>query len=256
MKKFIISLAVIFLCCIAGTLLYIGSSEKQHLKQYRILACISSFNRPVFISGQILRMLRQSYPVDISVSVKGVPEDFVDEALAKEWAPEIKSGRIKLRIDQNRDQFSNLLDTVRDIDLEQYDYFCKIDDDDWYGPDYFLNVNEWLNKEEYIILSYTTNNLIIRPGTKSVRLTRNRFDLYGPSMCFARDLVKLALMIEKDPSFAGKYMPEYSFEQYRVRMEDGYLARLARKMGKTQNRQTSEWDLAFGWQYPSVMRRR
>ena len=253
-NKIIISLVVMVLCCLTGTLLYVGLSEKQHLKQYRILACISSFNRPVFISGQVLRMLRQSYPVDISVSIKGVPDNFIEEALTKEWAPEIESGRVKLRADQNRDQFSNLLDTVRD--LEKYDYFCKIDDDDWYGPDYFLHVNEWLNKEEYIILSYTKNNMIIHPGEQSVRLTKNRFDLYGPSMCFSRDLIKLALMIEKDPEFARKYMPEYSFEQYRSRMEDAYLDRLARKMGKTQDRQPPVWDLAFDWQYHSVLRKK
>ena len=246
MKKYLV--AAVLMGLVSGTC-------QAEDTQYRFLACMSSFNRPVFVSGQVLRLLRQSYPVDISVSVKGVPEEFVRAALMKEWEPEIQSGRLRIRIDENRDQYSNLLDTVRNVDLEQYDYFCKIDDDDWYGPDYFAHINEWLNyAEQPPTISYTMDNMVIRPGDKGVSVTQNVDELYGPSMCFSRDLIKLALELENDPQRADEIVPDIPLSIYRHSNEDTFLERLAGTVGTRQERHPSVWDLAFGWQYKSVMR--
>lgn len=236
--------------------LFVSLSQKNPLfyPKYRILACISSFKRPIFVSGQVLRLFNQTYPVDVSLSIKGVPADFVQNVLSSEWKPWIDSGRLILRIDTNKDQFSNFLDTVRDIDLSQYDYFCKIDDDDWYGPDYFKHVNEWLNKEKNIALSATTRSMTIRNNTHEVAVSFNRSDLRGPTMCFSRKVIQAALEIEKNPKVATKYLPQNPIQHYRQIREDNYLHRLAEVIGKTQMRNTPFSDISYGQQYPSVIR--
>ena len=220
----------------------------------RILACLSSFNRPVFLSGQVLRILNQTYPVDISISLKGVPEAYAKKTLLKEWAQYIENGRIMVRFDKNKDQYSNLLDTVRNVDLNKYDYFCKIDDDDWYGPKYFENVNMWLNKNDNLTLSYTRNTYIIHAGKDGVKISANVSNLFGPSMCFSRKLIQLALELEKNPQLAEKYIPNAPFSKYKEQREDGFLHKLAIQLGDVQERKTPAEDLSFGWQYTSVMR--
>lgn len=236
--------------------LFVSLSQKNPLfyPKYRILACISSFKRPIFVSGQVLRLFNQTYPVDVSLSIKGVPADFVQNVLSSEWKPWIDSGRLILRIDTNKDQFSNFLDTVRDIDLSQYDYFCKIDDDDWYGPDYFKHVNEWLHKDKNIVLSLTTRYLSIRNNTHGVAVSFNKSNLFGPTMCFSREVIKAALEIEKNPNIATRYLPGHPLQSYRKTREDNYLHRLAQVIGFVQKRKTPFFDLSYGQQYPSVLR--
>ncbi len=221
---------------------------------YRILACVSSFKRPIFISGQVFRLMHQTYPVDVSLSVKGVPDHFVKTALMQEWKPFIREGRLSVRIDENRDQFSNFLDTVRHVDLNQYDYFCKVDDDDWYGPNYFKHVNDWLNKEPGIAISSTTHTLVIKEGDKFVQVDRNRSNLSGPSMCFSRSVIQTFLDIEKDPTLIQQFLPGIALNSYRGKREDNLFHKLGRAIGPAQERATPQTDLVYGWQYPSVIR--
>lgn len=57
----------------------------------RILVCISSFKRPLLLSGQILRFQNQTYSdFDISVSVKGAPKKMVRSTFMQEWQALIK----------------------------------------------------------------------------------------------------------------------------------------------------------------------
>ena len=231
-------------------------AKENAKKNYRILACLASYNRPIFVSSQVLRFLKQSYPVDISVSLKGLPQEFVDNALRKEWAEGLASGRIIMRVSPNRDQYSNVLDTVRDVDLDKWDYFCRVDDDDWYGPDYFKNVNEWLNKEDDIVMTYTVQNMIIMEENSHISIRRNHVDWFGPSMCYSRELIKKALWLEAHPEEAETYVEGHPLSKYRQKREDDFLHKLSLKMGKVQERMTSVWDLAWGWQYTSITRRK
>ena len=126
LSKIILSIIGIALICEGIWAFYIGLRIAEVVpfrKHYRILACVSSFKRPIFVSGQVLRLMNQSYPVDVSLSVKGVPENFVKTTLMQEWKPFMQDGRLFVRNDKNRDQYSNFLDTVRNVDLNQYDYF-------------------------------------------------------------------------------------------------------------------------------------
>lgn len=53
-------------------------------KKHKILVMISSYKRPLLLSGQIIRFQNQTYQnFDISVSIKGAPENWVKKCLCK-----------------------------------------------------------------------------------------------------------------------------------------------------------------------------
>lgn len=227
-------------------------------KENRILVCITSWKRPIFLSGQLLRFKNQTYKnFHISVSVKGVPKKWANVTFMKEWQPLIDSGLVSLRFDKNGPQLKNFLDTVRNIDLKKYDYFCKIDDDDWYTPDYLENVNDFLNQEKDIMISHSTNTVILESGEKKddVHMYKNRNLLSGPTMCLSRNLIEMLLKLEKDPGALEPMLSRYSISSMKYAHEDKMFDRVAQKMGKIQYRNTGEPKVIYGWQYPSVIRK-
>ena len=227
--------------------------KKMHEK--KILVMISSWKRPLLLSGQIIRFNNQTYDnFDVSVSVKGADEWWVRNTFMQEWQEMINSGKLRVRFDSNKDQLANLLDTVRDINLDDYDYFCKVDDDDWYAPTYLEEVNEWLNKEDNIMLSHTRKASTLANGDDQVKMGFNNSVLSGPTMCFSRTIIEAALKIEKDPAALE---PLYSKEKvlaHKGIREDAMLHQVAEVFGKNQYRLTSPFNVLYGQQYPSVMR--
>ena len=80
----------------------------EHKNDKRILVMISSYKRPLLLSGQIIRFANQTYQnFDISVSIKGAPEDYVKRTFMKEWEPLIKKHKLSVRFDENKNQLSN-----------------------------------------------------------------------------------------------------------------------------------------------------
>lgn len=227
--------------------------HKMHEK--RILVMISSWKRPLLLSGQIIRFEKQTYRnFDVSVSVKGAKEEWVRPTFMQEWEDMMNAGKLRVRFDENKDQLANLLDTVRDVNLNDYDYFCKVDDDDWYAPTYLEEVNEWLNKEDNIVLSHSRKATILRNGDDYVYMGFNTSVLSGPTMCFSRELIEAALKIEKNPDALGELYPAHMVERLKGIREDRMLHELAVAMGKNQHRMTSPYNIIYGQQYPSVIR--
>ena len=255
MKK--IKCFISFILCI---LLIIGSIYgfqyyQNHKNDKRILVMISSYKRPLLLSGQLIRFANQTYDhFDISVSVKGAPEKYVRQTFMQEWEPLLKSGKLKVRFDENKNQLANLLDTVRDINLDNYDYFCKVDDDDWYAPIYLEEVNEWLKKDDNISISSTRNAVLLRDGYTSVRMKINHTVLSGPTMCFSKKLIKLALELETNPSAVEPHYTKNDILFLKERREDALLHKLAPLVGVVQERKTSPYHIIYGQQYPSVTR--
>ena len=254
MKKNIIKLLLCIICfgvAIASNH-YAGPSILE--KKHRFLLCMSSFKRPIFVSGQIFRFMNQTYQnFDISLSLKGVDESWSRLTFEKEWKQLRKDGRLILRYDPNRRQLSNLLDTVRDVDLSKYDYFCKIDDDDWYAPEYLESINTELNKTGAADITYTTSTYILTEDVNKTNMQLNNTDLSGPTMCYSRKIIELALEIEKYPEQIQKWMPNESISLSFIK-EDRFLHLLARYKGRERSRQLMEPLVIYGWQYRSVMR--
>ena len=254
MKKYI-KYFVVFILIFSAFITTVIPPIDLHRKNYRFLLCMSSFKRPIFASGQIFRLMNQTYPhFDISVSMKGVDESWSQITFEKEWKQFKEANRLFVRYDENRGQLHNLLDTVRDIDLNRYDYFCKIDDDDWYAPTYLETVNNELNKQENIAISHSTNTYTLTEDVMSTYFNVNGSNLSGPTMCFSREIIKIALEIEKNPDLLHTYLPEEAYSYLFIAREDRLLHHLARNIGQEQYRQADEPQVIYGWQYRSVTR--
>ncbi len=257
MKRFLtfFLVGVIGLCFLVFTK---REPEEPLLQQHRFLVMISSFKRPMLATGQVLRFFDGSYQnFDISLSMKGLGENFPKTLWEKTLTPFLQSGRLKLRYDANKAQYANLLDTVRDVDLTQYDYFCKVDDDDWYTPGYLQSVNRFINESALEPALTSGHNAVILEWGKTtkdpVSMWRYTGELTGPTFCFSREVIEIALAIEKDPSLAKNYTKD-RFEEFQEVREDAFLAHLAAEIGLDLKRDRGAPQIIYGWQFPSVMR--
>ena len=230
--------------------------SEDNLKKNRFLLMMSSWKRPMLLSGQILRFMNQTYDnYTISVSIKGAPEDWIRSTFMKEWQPFIDKGSLLVRFDENKEQLSNLLDTIRNIPLEDYDYFCKIDDDDWYAPNYLEEVNNYLNKEPGIDISSTRNMVILDNGDDQVKMYYSPLDWSGQTICISRSMAKALLEIEENPAAYEPLYPASEVMNLRARKEDALIHHFIRAIGgKPQERYTPKTDLIYGRQYPSITR--
>ena len=260
MKKNILKLS----CCLFLTTLAVGSAFFKQIptppmKEYKIMFMVSSFKRPIFLTGQINRLLNQTYNNhDISVSIKGSPnESAFRNTFLREIETYEKSGRVFVRFDKNKGQLSNLLDTIRDINVEKYDFFCKIDDDDWYAPDYAYEVNKAFNQipedEREMSSSSYHEGYILTEDIDQTHLNKNGTDLTGPTLCFSKELIKIALEVEKDPPTAEKYLPGERGGAF-WRTEDRFLDHMSRRNGYHIERNSPYPTVIYGWQYRSVIR--
>lgn len=166
---------------------------------YKFLVCISSYKRPVHVLGQIHRFFKQSYNnFDISVVVRNCDEN-VNKVISNECAiyPKISSKNnsstgLILSFDKNKDQLNNLLDCIRNADYSNYDFFCKIDDDDIYSLNYLENINKKLNEYNKVIGFRNRSKLqIIAEDRDMVRFTRSITSLYGNTLGFGKYMFEI-----------------------------------------------------------------
>lgn len=110
----------------------------------RIAVCLFSYKRIEDFLRQVFCMLHQSYPhVHVFAALKGITQSVADELVFPYIQPLIDEGKVTLRLFPNKDQVSNFLDTVRDLDISEYDLFARIDDDDFYDRDYLQHVADF-----------------------------------------------------------------------------------------------------------------
>lgn len=249
---------IIFVACLCACYTTMFHISYNPDKQYRFLLMMSSFKRPIFATGQMLRLMNQTYQnFDLSVSLKGVDQNYSRLTFEKEFWPYINKKRLFLRYDENGAQLSNLLDTVRDIDIENYDYFCKIDDDDWYAPEYLQSINDELNdalrQNKEVDYTATLNTYNLRENIETTIMTYNLTNLSGPTMCFSRRIIEMALEIDLYPDLYRKYLPDEPYGLHLLR-EDRMLGHLASYWGVVWPRKATEPLVIYGQQYRSVTR--
>ena len=260
MKKNILKLSLcLLLVCICISSFFMPVQKSLTQKNYRYLLMVSSFKRPIFLSGQIYRLLNQTYQnFDISVSIKGSSNDYgFASTFSREFDGLKDTGKVFIRFDNNGKQLSNLLDTIRYLDIKNYDYFCKIDDDDWYAPDYLESVNRNLNRipKNKQTLSSTSyhEGLILTEDVSSTHLNKNNTNLSGPTLCFSRSIIEAALRVEKNPNLIKKYLPK-GHEGMFTQREDAFLDHMSRENGTHIERESLYPSVIYGWQYRSVIR--
>lgn len=112
----------------------------------KLALLISSFRRPVDLIRQVISMVKgQSYPhATALVSVKGISEYVMKSLIIPQLSPFVEEGKVRLRWDGNSSQLVNLLDTMKGVDPDEFELYLKIDDDDFYSPEYLRIVAQAL----------------------------------------------------------------------------------------------------------------
>ncbi len=172
--------------------------QKNSQKQHRFLLLLSSYKRPIYLVNNVHKLLKQNYKnFNISISLKGINERVVNQFILADIQPYIQEKKVIFQQHTNSHQFKNLLNTFRNIDLSAYDYLCKIDDDDWYSPDYLKTINLIINaldNPEFIV----SNEMVLLNNEKNqLYLKKETLANMGGTICFNQNFAKELLRIEK-----------------------------------------------------------
>lgn len=116
----------------------------QNAPLKKIAACITSYKRLGELQRQIYCIMHQTHSdLHAFVAAKGITGHAYRRHLLPHLQPFIDQGRLTIRHYPNKNQLSNFIDTIRGLDISAYDLFAKIDDDDFYSPDYFAHINAY-----------------------------------------------------------------------------------------------------------------
>lgn len=136
-------------------------------RMYKILLFTPSYNRPYMIRQQILNMKNQSYKnfthhINITYSTEIPPnynilfDDIIDD-------------RFVIDYNHNSNQQTNYLNALNLRNINDYDYFIKIDDDDVYKSEYLQTIITTIENNKADIYSsninYQLNNYYFNEGT-------------------------------------------------------------------------------------------
>lgn len=169
-------------------------------KKYKFACMIWSYKRPTELIAQIYSMLDQSYDHScyiISVAVKGLSEYFIEQILVPKFKKYIDSGRIVLKYHSNKNGLLNVTDTTSQIDVDAYDYFVEIDDDDFYSVDYLKVANDYLNSidpiPEYSLWFTHIPYFALKRFNGCFSIIKDKFCFGGGTAFYSRVVIK-ALM--------------------------------------------------------------
>lgn len=122
----------------------------------RILVTMTSSDKPIFASAQILRLMHQDYRnFKVSVSIKGMDGVAGYNVFWAEWMPFVREGRLRVTRDTEKTPLENWADTVKSEDLSAYDIVCFIKDENWYAPDYLKTVARAFDTQKMAFLAVT-----------------------------------------------------------------------------------------------------
>ena len=99
----------------------------------RVLAFTCSRERPLLLRNCILQMRDQSHPVDHAVYLNGDDD-------TRALFDDLQRPGLFLRFGPSLSQHENYANALLAADIDAYDLFCKIDDDDLYRLDYIATV--------------------------------------------------------------------------------------------------------------------
>lgn len=179
------------------------SSLYRH-DQLKMALMLSSYKRLSDLQRQIYCMLDQSYQnFHLFVAVKGIATHIFKLILLPQFKKYIDSGKLTLRWCPNKNQMSNLLDTIRGKDIDDYDLFVKIDDDDFYSVDYLKTVNDFHNTipKHHSSLSVGVNWCIGKgEHVEFDGMKRKDYQIFGATSCMKRPIINALINYERDPS--------------------------------------------------------
>jgi hypothetical protein len=111
----------------------------------RALAFTCSRHRPVMLRHCIMQFQRQSYPIDHAIYVNS-PEDELPDRTSLHYEALLddvrkgESGKVRIAYGKSKTPHENNIAVLRMMDIDDYDLFFKIDDDDIYLRSYVEDV--------------------------------------------------------------------------------------------------------------------
>lgn len=203
----------------------------------KVAVCITSYGRIYELMRQIYAMMDQSYKnLHVFVAAKGYTEVVFKEVIVPPFQHFIDEWRLTLRLFPNSNMLTNFVDTIRDINIDSYDLFLKIDDDDLYHRDYVKTIVSLLDGAP--------------PGTSSGMLGRSAFiqrvgdtykighfkydQLAGCSLCLSLPCVKRIIQAEADHDVLLADIKEWKGNSAKLNIdwaEDRYFTYLANANG-------------------------
>ncbi len=216
----------------------IVTPPRTHLKKHRFLLLLSSYKRPIFLMNQVQHLFSQSHEdnFDVSISLKGISDLVINQVILPNIQSFIDKKRLIFKTHQNAHQFTNLLNTYRDIDISKYDYLCKIDDDDWYHQDYLKITSQMLNLLNNPAFLVSNNLFLLGEKANTAYLKENKaVRNLGSTICFNPDFAKLLLKVEKmnDDQITPLLPPINDLKKpYFQNFEDHLINALAHNTGK------------------------
>lgn len=178
--------------------------DKSTLYSYRerkMALCLSSYKRFEDLQRQIYCMMHQSYRnFHLFVAVKGMSSFIFQSILIPQFQEFIDEGRLTLRWFPNKNQLSNLADTIRGLDTTNYELFLKIDDDDFYGRDYLLTINEFHSEiSQHHCSCFKDWSWVHYKYGGISSLQKEFYYVFGASMVLTRSVMERLMACEEHP---------------------------------------------------------
>lgn len=169
---------------------------------------MTSYGRVPELLSQVRSMMDQTYKnFHMFVAVKGITEVIYQEVIVPQLRHYVNERRLSLCLTGNTNQLINFLDTIRGYPLDEYDLFLKIDDDDFYHPDYLKYYAETISMcPEGTSIYYgkrpTIKTVYQMFGAWTIRDTfrESEYFGYGHMLALGRPIIDHLFAVERKPS--------------------------------------------------------
>lgn len=219
----------------------------------KLAICLSSYKRLQDLQRQLWGMMDQSYSnIHVFAAIKGIPEGTYRKTVLPLFEHFIEEGRLTMRLFPNKNQLSNFLDTVRELDVSGYDLFLKIDDDDSYGRDYCQAVNDFHRMLPPCFSSFHAGPINYLTNKESYPFVYPGFlSIFGPTIVFSREVLDKLFACERDPQNINRISQHIRHLDYGFH-EDELMDIIMQEMGCCNR---AEYIQSLGMPMNAVIRR-
>lgn len=212
--------------------------KQPHWRERNMAVCITSYKRPESAIKQIYTFLHQTYNPErfhIFAVVKGISEFLFNSLIVTQFKSFIEAGRLTLRYAPNKSQLSNFLDCTRGLDIDKFDLFLKVDDDDFYNQTYLEAVNEFhakIAQTSCSVMQGACRHLSKKEGIIAATLGFHYY-VMGASFVMTREVLEGLKKAETDESYRQSLWKRvWNSGQMDIRQaEDQLMHRLMQDVG-------------------------
>lgn len=175
----------------------------------KVLAFMCSRHRPLMLRHAVLQMAAQSYPVDIAVYINS--NEVINDIYSTDYSDLIKdisdqiNQKIHVKYGKSYHQHINHFEAINLVNLNDYDLFLKIDDDDIYNLNYVKETVDDFIKNHWALSGIESNGTINgyqwKPNDTIKNMAMENSDLccgMPGSWAFSREAIKAISTVDKN----------------------------------------------------------